>query len=144
MEFSKIFVERINELMCEHKLNAKLLAERTGIHPTSISKWFNFATNVSLNQLIILADFFNCSIDYLIGRTDNYLTFSPQQVKSFSKNIRKIMTEKGYTRYRFVKETRFTEAHIYQWDKGTIPKLYTLIELSDLFDCSIDYLIGRE
>jgi len=54
------------------------------------------------------------------------------------------MKEKGYTRYRFIKETRFEKGYVYKWDKGYFPQLQTFIELEDFFNCLVDYLIGRE
>jgi len=138
------FVETLSELMEERDLTSKKLSKAVGISESTISSWIISANFVSLNNLIKLADFFRCSIDYLLGRNKAFLPFTISPLIPFSKRIREIMTEKGYTRYRFVKETRFKEAHIYIWDKGSIPMLPTLIELADLFDCSVDYLIGRE
>jgi len=94
MSFSEKFVERLKELMQEKELNAKQLAEKTGIHSTFISKWLNFIKNVSIKQLIILSDFFSCSIDYLVVRNENYLLFIPQTLIPFNENIRKIMKDK--------------------------------------------------
>lgn len=34
--------------------------------------------------------------------------------------------------------------YFYNLEHGSEPLLSTLVELSNIFDCSIDYLIGRE
>ncbi|MFA5449790.1 MAG: helix-turn-helix transcriptional regulator [Clostridia bacterium] len=138
------FIERLCELMQENNLNSKQLAQAVGISQTSISKWMNNKKTVSLKHLLLLANYFNCSLDYLTGRSDDLLSFTPHSPILFSQRIREILQEQGSNRYRFVKQTRFTDTHFYRWDKGAVPQLATLEELANLFDCSIDYLVGRE
>jgi len=144
MDYLKQFVENLSELMEEKELTYRKLSQAVGINKSTISCWKNFANTVSLKHLIALADYFQCSIDFLLGRSGTYLPFTICPPVPLSRRIREIMKEKGYTRYRFVKETRFEEGHIYKWDKGSVPQLPTLVELADLFGCSMDYLIGRE
>ena len=58
---------RINDL----GLNAKILSENTGISTGNISDWKSGRSMPTAKKLISLADFLNCSIDYLLGRTNN-------------------------------------------------------------------------
>lgn len=143
MDYIDNFIEILSELMQEKDINAKQLANAIGISNTSVSKWLSKKKTVSLKHILLLCNYFNCSIDYLIGRSNNFLPYTPKNVIPFSKQLKQIFLHKGITRYRFIKETRFTEGHIYKWDKGAVPQLSTLIELADIFDCSVDYLIGR-
>lgn len=58
---------RLNDL----GLNAKTLSENTGISTGNISDWKSGRSMPTAKKLISLADFLNCSIDYILGRTDN-------------------------------------------------------------------------
>jgi len=58
---------RIEEL----GLNAKNVADATGISTGNISDWKSGRSMPSALKLDILATHLNCSVDYLLGRTDN-------------------------------------------------------------------------
>jgi len=52
---------------------------------------------------------------------------------------------KNITEYRICKDTKISRANFYSWKKGKhTPMPESIIRLTDYFDCSIDYLIGRE
>ena len=57
---------RIQEL----KLNAKKVSEDTGISTGNISDWKSGRSMPTATKLDILADYLDCSVDYLLGRTD--------------------------------------------------------------------------
>lgn len=70
--FSKnIFAARLKELRTLNKINQTTIAELLGVTKTQISDLENAKTTTSIERLYILADYFNVSIDYLVGRTDN-------------------------------------------------------------------------
>lgn len=48
----------------------RYLAELTGIPSSNISRYENGERKPDIDTLIRLADFLNCSVDYLVGRTD--------------------------------------------------------------------------
>lgn len=52
-------------------LNAKKVSEATGISTGNISDWKSGRSMPSAVKLDILADYLDCSVDYLLGRTDN-------------------------------------------------------------------------
>ena len=58
---------RIKEL----KLNSKKVSDDTGISTGNISDWKSGRSMPSAIKLDILADYLDCSVDYLLGRTDN-------------------------------------------------------------------------
>lgn len=66
------FSERLNDLMIENNINYNTLAKKTSIPVTTLSNYKNRGSLPSITQLSILADFFNCSIDYLVGREDDF------------------------------------------------------------------------
>jgi Predicted transcriptional regulators len=65
-----IFAERLKELRNKHKISQAALAELLKISQRQISYYENGKDTPPLPSLIILADYFGVSIDYLVGRSD--------------------------------------------------------------------------
>lgn len=64
MNLDNLFV-RIKEL----GLNSKKVSENTGISTGNISDWKSGRSFPTAQKLVVLADYLDCSIDYLLGRT---------------------------------------------------------------------------
>lgn len=64
------FAERLIELRIEKGLSIQALAKEVNIGSSSICRWENCQADVKGSQLIILAKYFNVSIDYLMGLED--------------------------------------------------------------------------
>ena len=62
--------ERIKDLRASGNLTQKQIAEAIGVSPVSVQRFEYGTVRPSIDTLIALADFFNVSIDYLVGRTD--------------------------------------------------------------------------
>lgn len=67
----KIFAERIHTLRVHHQLNQTQLGEIVGISQFAVSKIEKGERAVSIEVLCALADYFDVSIDYLVGCSDN-------------------------------------------------------------------------
>lgn len=65
------FNVRLKELRAEKGVTQKKLAEYLGIQPHSVQRLEYGTARPSLNTVIALADYFNVSIDYLVGRSDD-------------------------------------------------------------------------
>lgn len=63
-----IIAERIRELMKEEGLNQVRLADKIGVKQNTISAWLLEKKEPCITSLWLLADYFNVSVDYLIGR----------------------------------------------------------------------------
>ncbi len=70
-EFMKKFAERLKLLRMEKGLSLVELAQKVGIGKSSISRWENSQCDVLGSQLVILAKFFDVSVDYLLGLVDD-------------------------------------------------------------------------
>lgn len=68
----KEFAERLHGLMIERGLNANKLSKLTGISPKTLSHWLNNQRSIQTDALWFLADFFEVSVDYLIGRENSF------------------------------------------------------------------------
>ena len=66
-----VTLDNLFQRMAEQHISAKKLSEATGISGGNISDWKKGRSMPSAAALGILADYLDCSVDYLLGRTDN-------------------------------------------------------------------------
>lgn len=62
---------RLTELRKKKGLTQKNLADFLGIAPVSWQRFEYGTSKPKLENIIALSDYFDVSIDYLVGRTDN-------------------------------------------------------------------------
>ena len=86
---------KIQELRINMGLTQKELAEKIGVKNYTVANWEQNRTKPSINDLKDLADFFSCSIDYLVGRENDFgqiivannLTEKQAQILSFYEHL---------------------------------------------------------
>ena len=61
-------MNRIRELRQRHKMTQDELAGHMGLTGPSVAKWELGKSNPTAENLKRLADIFDCSIDYILGR----------------------------------------------------------------------------
>ena len=71
MDRKVLFSERLRELMETRGVNQRQLEKATGLSNQAISFWLSEQRMPSLYSLWDLADYFDCSVDYLMGREDH-------------------------------------------------------------------------
>jgi len=67
----QMFNERFVHILQERKISTYKLTKDTGISNGLISDWKNKKRTPASENLIKLADYFDVSVDYLLGRTEN-------------------------------------------------------------------------
>lgn len=60
--------ERLAQLKAERNLSSRQIGEMTGITKRSINGYLVGTIKPSIENLVKLADLFDCSLDYLVGR----------------------------------------------------------------------------
>jgi len=144
MDKLSLFNERLKELMQYKNIKSEKLADAVGVTGSVVRRWTFNDTDLKLSNLLKLADYFNCSIEFLIGRSDKVLDFSPKECPPFYDAAINALNHFDVTVYKVSKETKIKGYHFYIWKKGSEPKLSSLIELSNYLGCTIDFLLGRE
>lgn len=64
------FSENLRFLIKEKNLSLRKLEQEIHINHETLSRWCRGIVVPQAEYLCILADFFNCSVDYLLGRSD--------------------------------------------------------------------------
>lgn len=65
------FVSRLNELKTSSNAKNKEISQYIGITIRGFQFYLSGTKEPTLSKLIALADYFNVSLDYLTGRSDN-------------------------------------------------------------------------
>lgn len=144
MAFVSKLSERLSERMDELNLSAEDIAEKLKINQSTVRDWKRNKYLIFLDNLIKLADCLNCSIDFLVGRSETVLDFNPQICPPFYDRLREVMDERNISRYKLCKETGIEDTALSQWKKGSNPHILTLEKLATCLNVSIDYLVGRD
>ena len=65
------FQERLRRLRVNRNIMAKSMADNLGISYRNYQRYERGEMDTPSSKLVALADFFNVSLDYLVGRSDN-------------------------------------------------------------------------
>ncbi len=141
-EFKK---QNLEDLMFDNDLSIAELARKVKIQYKTISNYYKGEYMPSIKNAIKLADFFNCSLDFLVGLSDEegfgkYTT----PTLNFYEIYKKELGSQNLSHYRLAKDTNINMNDTEKWKKGSIPSLANLIKIADYLSVSIDSLIGRE
>ncbi len=144
MSISNKFQDRIKDLVEECEVNKSALPNLIGIDYRSLSNALNYGIVPTPRIIIRIADYFNVSIKYLLGTSDDEY-FNKAKVKSdFKTRFDFLCKEKNITHYKVSKDLHFDQSYITRWlNKNYLPSFELLELLSDYFKVSIDYLLGR-
>ena len=66
----EVFAERLKELRLEKELGQEELAKALGLSHGIISLWENKLREPKMSNLVLLAQYFDVTIDYLVGLED--------------------------------------------------------------------------
>lgn len=139
------FNEILKDLLIEHDLNAKQLAKKINLQDSIIYKYLD-GSLPRVKNAVMLANFFNCSLNYLMGIDDdkNLIKFKT----SFNSNLfygryDLLLKREKISNCYLSSKLGFDPSNLRAWRKGTVPYLDVLEKIARYFSCSIDYLIGR-
>ena len=149
MDILSNFSENLFDLISDNKLTPIKFSLNVKIDLSLIYKYLRKELLPSLKNLVVIADYFECSVDYLLGLSP--VNSKPvASVTDFATRFRYILNEKGLTRYKFYKDTKaknfcFARQSIDDWFNGKrVPTVDNAINLVAYFGCTVDYLLGRE
>ena len=137
------FAERLFELMQDKGLSNLQLEKESGCPNTTVSAWLTKNVYPKRENLIKLSRYFYCSIDYLLGLTDDKKIDISNSPVSFKERFVSLVKEKRVTYYRVHKDCIIPSNYISRWlSKNLVPDVSTIIKLAAYFNCSTDYLLG--
>ncbi|WP_333860755.1 helix-turn-helix domain-containing protein [Clostridium sp.] len=87
-----MFAVRLKELRLKKGLTQKELAQKLNMQNTAISKYELNQRKPDTETLLEIANFFNVSVDYLLGNSDDRTTLNPKEDTPYEK-ISKLVKE---------------------------------------------------
>lgn len=139
-KFKKRFLELIDDFDCKKSEIPKLLNIDYNVY-IKITEFGIIPKPVVLTRI---ADYFNISVEYLLGRTDNSYFAKAEMETPFLARYQALKAETDMTDYAVAQKLHITTSYTTNWkNKNYMPSIINLIELSEIFKVSIDYLLGR-
>ena len=122
------FHERLAGLIIESETSVQELSEKYGFSLSALYKWLRGGCYPSFDNLILLADNFGCSADYLLGLKDDEVEYTAnEQRQPFDVLFSDLLKEKNVSEYRLVKQTGLARSKVDEWRKAA--SLLSLIHI---------------
>lgn len=143
------FVKRINKMFEEEKISKRKFSKLSNINTRSLTEYLNGLFFPRYDTLIKLANYFEVSIDYILGISDNARFISSQEnisdvPKIFRATVSDLLRSKNMTEYKFAKALDIGQGKVTMWLKyESMPETPMLIKIAKVLDCSVDFLLGR-
>ena len=147
---SKMIAKRIRTVIKQQGKTSSQILAVCKLGKNTISKIENGTDILTLNFAKI-ADSLNCSVDYLLGRTDTpILPFENRknsQETGYSSSevaaqIKEKLKEKKITAKKMLSDLGLSSATLGHYEKS-MPKADNLALIADYLGVSVDYLLGR-
>lgn len=145
MSISIEYQERIVDLVEDNSVtDVTILAQAIGIDYRALSYSLKYGMVPSSRTLIIIADYFNVSMEYLLGKSDDSFFEKSKEKNSFWDRLELLCKERQSNYCKESKACHFDKNYISRWIKNKyIASLDMLEILADHFEVSLDYLLGR-
>ena len=138
------FQERLQDLLVENELSRLQLSKLVGISFETLNGYFNKDFYPELSVAVKLANHFKCSLDYLMGLSEEYNNHDKNTL-SFCETVKKLVKENNISIEKLMNALNMGETNFYRWQRGNNkPAMSSLIAIAKYFDVSIDYLVGHE
>ena len=138
------FAENLNDLLIEHNLNSKDFGEIIGVGNSTITRYINKDRFPTVEYLVKIADYFQCSTDYLLGLEDEIYSKTFLHCPPFAERLAFLLKYFNCSAYNLYHNKGVSKSAYYKWKNSErLPSLENVIKLAQIFDCSVDFIIGR-
>jgi len=137
------FQRNLKEMMIEKNINRSQLSKIVNIPSSTIDSYFYKDIYPSLKVAEKFSQFFDCSLEYLFGLTENQENYKQYSSRSFYETYETLLKENNLKSSEVLKSLNMGRNNARRWKKGLIPKTINLIELAKFLKVSIDYLVGK-
>ena len=139
--------ERLKDIREDHDLSQEEMAKILNVKRSRYSLWELGINIIPLKYLIMFSDYFNYSIDYVLGLTNNKDKSSLKKGHNkeiIGKNIKKIRKNNDLSQKQLADKLKVTQACINKYEKGLIDiSISNLYELSKEFHIPINTICGK-
>ena len=134
------FRERLDDFLIERNISKNQLATIVGVRPDTIYGYYRKKLLPEIHIAKRISDYFNCSLDYLFGLTDQVKNNEKNEL-SFADTVKKLIKDNHKSVEKTMKELNISDRTYYRWQSGeSKPLTSVIIALARYFDVSVDYL----
>jgi len=145
MDFRIFFKERLCQIRKEYGETQAQVAKGIGTATRYYQKLEAGEGLPGLELFVALADHYNISTDYLLGRKMEEKKKIMVSEDYFKERLRQLRNERKETQAQVGAATGIGEQHYRKFEAGdNFPNPENLCALADHFEVSVDYLLGRE
>ena len=142
-----ITFDRLRDIREDHDLSQEQMAKILHVKRSRYSLWELGINIIPLKYLIIYADYFNYSIDYILGLSNNrekILLKKGYNKIIIGKNIKRIRKKMDISQKKLANKLRVSQACIAKYEKGLIDiSTSNLYELSKEFNIPMNNICGK-
>ena len=144
-----IFAERLKELIEESGKSIDVIAAEMNHNVYDLYHWQSGKSRylLSVKNFVMLADYFGCSLTFLLGIDDvNTLPSPRRDIPPFSERFAAVLKEKGMSVYALAAKAGVSNTSVYyDWLNGKkSPRIDSLLKTAAAIGVTPDYLLGRE
>lgn len=147
MDLRTAFGKRFHELVLESGRTHRDLAAELQANLHDVIRWDTGKNDYlpSVRLLCRMAGLFRCSVDYLLGRSDDEAVGElPPTEPQLAGRFRAFVYARGFTFARLAREADIHSTTLfYNWEKGkSLPQAELLCRVADALECSADELLA--
>lgn len=139
---------KLKDIREDHDISQKEMANILGVTRSAYSLWELGINIIPLKPLVTYANYFNYSIDYVLGLTNDRKKNNVTPVldlKVLGNNIKNLRIKNELSQENLANILGVTQACIVRYEKGLVCiSTSNLYKLSKEFKVSISYLCGKE
>ena len=143
----KMIAERLKDIRIENDLTQAQMAKILNTTQTSYNRWENNVELISLKKLTKVCNYFNTSIDYLVGINRNNIGNGKHDLdyKVVGNNIKIFRKEKNLSQKDLATLLNTSQSTISAYEAGkTIILTAFALEIVKKYKISLDWLCGRK
>ena len=144
------FHEKLKVLRKKKGLTQKSFSNMLNISRSAYAHWEQGKREPNFEKLSMLACIFDVSIDYLLSENleiskESYLKFKEEKKNLFSVRLKELRLQHGFSQEELSEQIGIKQSSYSDWENGKFKPNYEKLEkIADLFDVSLDWLVGRK
>ena len=139
--------KRINDLRVDNDLTQKQMANILNTTRDVYAQWERGFCNFPLDKINEYANFYQTSLDYITGLSNNKINYYCKKidVNIITTRIKRLRKRHNYSQEKLCQKINIKQRTYSGYETGrSIPPLYVLFLLSQFYNVSLDYLMGRK
>ena len=141
-----MITERIRDIRKEKDLRQIDVARILNVSQANYSRWENGTELMPLKKLTIFCNYFNVSMNYVIGITRNNTSTGTHELnsKTTGNNLKEFRKKHGITQAELANFLNTTHSTISAYESGKTTLLTAFaIQIAKKYHISLDWLCGR-